>query len=129
MSETGPQTDRNHAEAPTLGERARTAGWSLAILAVILVAVYYLLGWWFTPVIVAVLVLAIVLPLAFPYRYEDLVSALIWLGIAALAWFYFGAQPLAVIAGVIDSRLPDVYTRAGAQARIASYYATVGIDP
>ncbi len=34
-----------------------------------------------------------------------------------------------VIAGVIDSRLPDVYTRAGAQARVASYYATVGVDP
>lgn len=35
----------------------------------------------------------------------------------------------AVIAGVIESRLPDVYTRAGAQARVASYYATVGVDP
>jgi len=35
----------------------------------------------------------------------------------------------AVIAGVIDSRKPDVYTRAGAQARIADYYASVGVDP
>jgi len=35
----------------------------------------------------------------------------------------------AVIAGVIESRLPDVYTRAGARARIASYYATIGVDP
>src|SRR5205814_7751548 len=35
----------------------------------------------------------------------------------------------AVIAGVIDSRLPDVYTRAGAQARVAGYYASVGVDP
>ena len=35
----------------------------------------------------------------------------------------------AVIVNVIDSRKPDVYTRAGAQARIAEYYATVGVDP
>ncbi len=35
----------------------------------------------------------------------------------------------AVIAGVIESRLPDVYTRKGASARIAEYYATIGVDP
>jgi len=35
----------------------------------------------------------------------------------------------AVIAGVIASRKPDVYTRAGSQARIAEYYASVGVDP
>lgn len=34
-----------------------------------------------------------------------------------------------VIAGVIESRQPDVYTRAGAQARIAGYYAALGADP
>jgi NADP-dependent 3-hydroxy acid dehydrogenase YdfG len=34
-----------------------------------------------------------------------------------------------VIAGVMESRLPDVYTRVGAQARVAEYYATVGVDP
>jgi short-subunit dehydrogenase len=34
-----------------------------------------------------------------------------------------------VIAGVIDSRLPDVYTRPGAHDRIAGYYASVGTDP
>ncbi|MEO8085091.1 MAG: SDR family oxidoreductase [Ardenticatenales bacterium] len=34
-----------------------------------------------------------------------------------------------VIAGVIESRLPDVYTRAGALARIAGYYAGLGVDP
>ena len=34
-----------------------------------------------------------------------------------------------VIAGVIESRRPDVYTRAGARERIASYYAGVGEDP
>jgi NAD(P)-dependent dehydrogenase (short-subunit alcohol dehydrogenase family) len=35
----------------------------------------------------------------------------------------------AVIAGVIESRLPDVYTRAGATGRVAGYYASVGVDP
>ena len=34
----------------------------------------------------------------------------------------------AVIAGVIESRLPDVYTMPGAQARIAGYYASLGAD-
>jgi NADP-dependent 3-hydroxy acid dehydrogenase YdfG len=34
-----------------------------------------------------------------------------------------------VIAGVIESRAPDVYTRKGAQARIAAYYAGLGVDP
>jgi len=33
-----------------------------------------------------------------------------------------------VIAGVVESRLPDVYTRHGAQQRIANYYASVGVD-
>jgi len=35
----------------------------------------------------------------------------------------------AVIAGVIETRLPDVYTRPGARDRIAAYYASVGVDP
>jgi NADP-dependent 3-hydroxy acid dehydrogenase YdfG len=35
----------------------------------------------------------------------------------------------AVIAGVIETRRADVYTRAGARERIASYYASVGEDP
>jgi NADP-dependent 3-hydroxy acid dehydrogenase YdfG len=34
----------------------------------------------------------------------------------------------AVIAGAIVSRQPDVYTRKGASERIASYYASIGID-
>jgi NADP-dependent 3-hydroxy acid dehydrogenase YdfG len=34
-----------------------------------------------------------------------------------------------VIAGVIVSRKPDVYTRAGAQARVAGFYANLGVDP
>ena len=44
-----------------------------------------------------------------------------------------GAQPVeevgAVIARVVETREPDVYTRPGAQARIAEYYAKVGVDP
>jgi NADP-dependent 3-hydroxy acid dehydrogenase YdfG len=35
----------------------------------------------------------------------------------------------AVIAEVIDSRRPDVYTRPGARERIAAYYAAIGEDP
>jgi short-subunit dehydrogenase len=35
----------------------------------------------------------------------------------------------AVIASVIETRRPDVYTRAGARATVASYYATVAEDP
>ena len=35
----------------------------------------------------------------------------------------------AVIAGAIESRRPDVYTRAGARERVAGYYASVGEDP
>jgi NADP-dependent 3-hydroxy acid dehydrogenase YdfG len=34
-----------------------------------------------------------------------------------------------VIAGVIESRVADVYTRKGVQQRIAEYYASVGADP
>ncbi len=35
----------------------------------------------------------------------------------------------AVIADVMDSRLPDVYTQTGAQERVAAYYAALGVDP
>jgi NADP-dependent 3-hydroxy acid dehydrogenase YdfG len=35
----------------------------------------------------------------------------------------------AVIADVIESRRPDVYTRAGAHDRVVEYYDTVGRDP
>lgn len=34
----------------------------------------------------------------------------------------------AVIAGVIESRQPDVYTREGSRERVASYYAAIGED-
>jgi NADP-dependent 3-hydroxy acid dehydrogenase YdfG len=35
----------------------------------------------------------------------------------------------AVIAGVVETRQPDVYTRRGAQEMIAKYYSTLGVDP
>jgi hypothetical protein len=35
----------------------------------------------------------------------------------------------AVIADVIVSRRPDVYTHPGAQGRVAAYYAALGADP
>mgnify|MGYP003704109431 CR=1 FL=1 len=41
-----------------------------------------------------------------------------------------GAEEVAeVIAGVIASRRPDVYTRAGAQALVAQHFAAIGVDP
>lgn len=35
----------------------------------------------------------------------------------------------AVIAGVIEDRRPDVYTRSGSREQVANYYASVGVDP
>ena len=35
----------------------------------------------------------------------------------------------AVIASVIETRAPDVYTRAGAREMVAAYYAATGVDP
>jgi len=35
----------------------------------------------------------------------------------------------AVIAGVIDSRAPDVYTRPGIRDRVVAYYSSLGVDP
>jgi NADP-dependent 3-hydroxy acid dehydrogenase YdfG len=35
----------------------------------------------------------------------------------------------AVIAGAIESRRPDVYTRAGARERVVGYYSSIGEDP
>lgn len=35
----------------------------------------------------------------------------------------------AVIANVIESRQPDVYTRKGMRDRIAGQYASIGVDP
>ena len=39
------------------------------------------------------------------------------------------SEVAAVIAGVVRSRKPDVYTRRGAAAQVAAYYAGVGQDP
>ena len=39
------------------------------------------------------------------------------------------SEVAAVIAGVVRSRKPDVYTRTGAAAQVAAYYAAVGQDP
>jgi short-subunit dehydrogenase len=38
-------------------------------------------------------------------------------------------EAAAVIAGVIESRQPDMYTQRGAHERIAAYYADLGMDP
>ena len=35
----------------------------------------------------------------------------------------------AVIAGVIESRRPDVYTRTGSHDRVVGYYDAFGVDP
>lgn len=44
-----------------------------------------------------------------------------------------GAQPVeevgAVLAWVVETRAPDVYTRAGSKARVTEYFAAVGDDP
>ena len=39
------------------------------------------------------------------------------------------SEVAAVIAGVVRSRKPDVYTRAGAATQVAEYYARLGEDP
>lgn len=39
------------------------------------------------------------------------------------------ADVAAIIAGVITSRAPDVYTRKGARDRVAAHYANIGVDP
>jgi len=39
------------------------------------------------------------------------------------------AEVAAVIAGVMESRLPDVYTRPGSHARVIAYFSKLGVDP
>lgn len=39
------------------------------------------------------------------------------------------SEVAAVIVQVIESRQPDVYTRPGARAQVAQYYAAIGVDP
>ena len=49
------------------------------------------------------------------------------------SWQFPGGQAVEevaeVIASVIDSRAPDVYTRSGSRERVVSYYSAVGNDP
>ncbi len=46
----------------------------------------------------------------------------------AISYSQSAEEVAAVIAGVIESRKPDVYTREGSRERVASYYATLGED-
>ncbi|MBA2626609.1 MAG: SDR family oxidoreductase [Gemmatimonadales bacterium] len=46
-----------------------------------------------------------------------------------LPWSQTAEEVAEVIADVIESRRADVYTRNGAQAQVASYYAAAGVDP
>ena len=39
------------------------------------------------------------------------------------------AEVAEVIAGVIETRRPDVYTRAGSHDRVVAYFDKVGVDP
>jgi NADP-dependent 3-hydroxy acid dehydrogenase YdfG len=39
------------------------------------------------------------------------------------------AEVAAVIAGVMESRLPDVYTRPGSRERVIAYLSVLGVDP
>ena len=47
----------------------------------------------------------------------------------ALPYVQTAEEVAGVIAGVIDSREPDVYTRAGQHEQVVKYYTTVGRDP
>lgn len=86
---------------PSYVSRLKTTGFHLLILGAILAALYFASHIIFDPLLIVILAGAIVLPLAFPHWCEDLVSALSWLGIAAVAWFHYGEELLAVVAGVI----------------------------
>lgn len=46
----------------------------------------------------------------------------------AISYSQSAEEVAAVIAGVIESRKPDVYTRAGSRERVASYYTALGED-
>jgi xanthine/uracil permease len=75
---------------------------NLVILAAVLLVLKFAFQVvWFSPVLIAALAGAVVLPLAFPARLEEIASAAAWLGLAAVAYFYFGSEMLAAIAGVI----------------------------
>jgi len=46
----------------------------------------------------------------------------------AISYSQSAEEVAEVIAGVIESRQPDVYTREGSRERVAAYYATLGED-
>jgi NADP-dependent 3-hydroxy acid dehydrogenase YdfG len=48
---------------------------------------------------------------------------------ASFGYSQSAEEVAAVIADVINSRAPDVYTRHGAHERVAAYYASTGADP
>jgi hypothetical protein len=94
----GPGPGRRDA----LGTRVRRVLLHLAVLAVILVVlrlspIQLIVEPWF----IAVIAGAVALPLLFPARLEELISALTWLALAALAYLSLGSVPFAVVAGVI----------------------------
>ncbi len=47
----------------------------------------------------------------------------------ALPYSQSAEEVAAVIAGVIETRAPDVYTRSGARAQVLEYFEKVGADP
>jgi xanthine/uracil permease len=98
--------------------RAKSAFLNLVIMAVVLLVARFGLGITFHPVMVAAIAAAIVFPLLFPARFEDAASAVSWLGLAAIAYFYFDSQLLALIAGVIGliSLASAVYAMRGRPA-------------
>jgi hypothetical protein len=85
----------------TMTARTKSVLLNLAILAVVLVVLRFGFGITFNPVLMGAVAGAIALPMLFPARYEELASGLAWLGLAAVAYFYFGSQLLGVVAGII----------------------------
>jgi hypothetical protein len=80
--------------------RARAAIVNLLFLAAMLAILRFAAGVIVFPWFIAVLAGATLLPLAFPARWDDAVSAAVWFALAALAYFYLGQPLLAIVAGV-----------------------------
>jgi hypothetical protein len=81
--------------------RAKSAILNVVIMGVVLLIARFGLGITFHPVMIGAIAAAIVFPLLFPARFEDAASAVSWLGLSAVAYFYFDSRLLALIAGVI----------------------------
>jgi hypothetical protein len=80
--------------------RVRAVVMNLLFLAALIAVLRFGLRITVFPWFIAVLAGAAVLPLAFPARLEDLVSAVVWFALAALAYFYLGEPLFAVLAVV-----------------------------